>query len=54
MHKHTHKWQEKPMQEKPYLFIFQGTQKDRKRQKLQLRNQFYYIIKEPKNKQIII
>ena len=43
-HKHTQKWQEKQMQEKPYLLIFQGTQKDHKRHQLSIRHQFllYY------------
>ena len=38
------------MQEKKYLFIFQGTQKDHKRHQIPLRNKFYYIIKEQKIK----
>ena len=40
------------MQENPYLFIFQGTQKDHKRHKIPLRHKFYYIIKEQKNNNI--
>ena len=38
------------MQENPNLFIFQGTQKDRKRQKLQLRYQFLLYYKRTKNR----